>query len=116
MKEELKEYLDKGLEVSKKLFKKGAETSKVYLDKAGKAAQKFGDESVLKIEIKQLESQIKKDKTELGEIAYKNFVEDDKAELARDNQEVKFLLEKISQGYEEIKNREQKLEEIEKQQ
>ena len=109
-KEELKTYLDRGIEKSKELFKKGSEVSRDALDKAGKAAQKFGDESVLKIEIKQLESQIKKDKASIGEYVYKSFSEEKKDSVTKDDDELKFLLEKIQQAEEEIKAKKEQLE------
>ncbi len=94
----------------KGFFDKGVLATKQALGKASKAASKFGDESILKIEIQQLKSQIKKDKTELGELAYKAFAEDGAESLAKTDEAVTKLLESIKKAQEDIKEREEKLE------
>lgn len=98
-KDDLKGYFDKGVAATKEA-----------LEKAGKAASKFGDESVLKIEIQQFKSQIKKDKTALGELACKFFMEDNAESLPKNDENVQKILESIKNAQEEIKNREEKLE------
>lgn len=108
-KEEIKGYVDKGLEASKNALKKGAEASKSALDKAGKAAVKFGDESVLRIEIKQLESQIKKDTAELGAVVSKAFISDSKETVSKDDEEIRVILDRIRQAQSEISEREGEL-------
>ena len=108
-KEEIKGYVDKGLEASKNALKKGAEASKNALDKAGKAAVKFGDESVLRIEIKQLESQIKKDTAELGAAVSKAFISDSKETVSKDDEEIRVILDRIRQAQSEISEREGEL-------
>lgn len=108
-KEELKGFVGKGLEASKNALKKGAEASKTALGKAGKAAVKFGDESVLRIEIKQLESQIKKDTLELGNAALKAFIEDAKETVSKDDDEIRVILDRIRQAQSEISEREDEL-------
>lgn len=97
-KEELKEYVNKGVQVSMDA-----------LDKAGKAVSKFGDESILKIEIQQFKSQIKKDKAELGELAWKTFCEDNSESLSKNNEKVSAILENINKAQNEIMSREEKL-------
>ena len=97
-KDDLKGYFDKGLAATKEA-----------LGKAGKAASKFGDESVLKIEIQQFKSQIKKDKAALGELAFKVFTEDNAESLAKNDENVAKILESIKNAEEEIKSREEKL-------
>jgi hypothetical protein len=57
--EEVKKYVDKGVEVSKDA-----------LTKAGSAVQKFGDESVVRLEKIQLEKQLKDDTEKLGKTVY----------------------------------------------
>lgn len=108
-KEEIKNYVGKGLEASKKVLKKGAETSKNALDAAGKAAVKFGDESVLKIEIKQLENQIKKDTAELGKTALKFFLDDEKESISASDDEIRIILDRIRQAKSEIAEKEGEL-------
>lgn len=97
-KDDLKEYFDKGVMATKQA-----------IGKASKAASKFGDESILKIEIQQFKSQIKKDKTELGELAFKAFVTDGADSLLASDETVTKLLESIQKAEEEIKTREEKL-------
>lgn len=99
-KEELKEYVSKGVAASKEA-----------LDKAGKAVSKFGDESILKIEIQQFKSQIKKDKNSLGELAFKAFVEQNSDSLSASDEEVVKIVESIKKAQGEIKEREEKLSE-----
>jgi hypothetical protein len=60
--EEVKKYVDKGVEVSKDA-----------LTKAGSAVQKFGDESVVRLEKIQLEKQLKDDTEKLGKTVYEIF-------------------------------------------
>ena len=93
----------------KGFFDKGVLATKQALGKASKAASKFGDESILKIEIQQLKSQIKKDKAELGELAYKTFVTDGTDSLQASDEAVTKLLESIKKAEEDIKEREEKL-------
>lgn len=98
-KEDLKEYVNKGVAASK-----------IALDKAGKAVSKFGDESVLKIEIQQLKSQIKKEKAELGELAFKTFMEQGAQSLPINDENVARILENIRKAQNDIAEREEKLE------
>ncbi|MBQ0050536.1 MAG: hypothetical protein KBT11_00560 [Treponema sp.] len=112
-KDELKGFFDKGVEASKKALKKGAAASKVAFDKAGKAVSKFGDESILKIEIQQLKSEIKKNKVELGEYTYAMFAEQNVESISKQEPKVSELLEKIQSAQEEIAKREEALKEEE---
>ena len=57
--EDVKRYVDKGVEVSKDA-----------LTKAGSAVQKFGDESVVRLEKIQLEKQLNDDTEKLGKTVY----------------------------------------------
>ena len=102
-KEDLKGYFDKGVEATKQA-----------LGKASKAASKFGDESILKIEIQQFKSQIKKDKASLGELAYKAFLENNAESLLSSDENVAKLIENIRKSQNEIKTREEKLAESKK--
>ncbi len=110
-KDELKGYFDKGMVALKQALDKGGAASKEALDKAGKAATKFGDESILKIEIQQFKSQIKKDKSALGELAFKAFLEDGAESLAASDENVAKILESIKKAEDDIKSREEKLQE-----
>ena len=97
-KEDLKGYFDKGVEATKQA-----------LGKASKAASKFGDESILKIEIQQFKSQIKKDTASLGELAFKAFIENGAESLLSSDENVAKLIENIRKSQNEIKTREEKL-------
>lgn len=97
-KEDFKEYVSKGVAASKDA-----------LNRAGKAVSKFGDESILKIEIQQFKSQIKKDKAALGEIACKAFIEDGADSLPADGEEVARLTDSIRKAQDEIAEREERL-------
>ena len=97
-KEELKGYFDKSVEGLKSV-----------IDKSGKAASKFGDESILKIEIQQLKSQIKKDTMALGELASKVFIDDNGDSLLASDERVLNILESIRNSRQEISVREEKL-------
>ena len=90
-------------------FDKGVESLKQALDKSGKAVSKFGDESVLKIEIQQFKAQIKKDKAALGDLAYMAFVEENSGSLSASDENVVKLIESIKKAQEEIRTRESKL-------
>ena len=94
----------------KGFFDKGVMATKQALGKASKAASKFGDESILKIEIQQLKSQIKKDKAELGELACKAFLDDGADSLLAADEAVTKLLDSIKKAQGDIKEREEKLE------
>ncbi len=56
----------------KALFSKGAEASKEAFEKAGDKVQNFTDKSVIKIEIKQLESKLEAKFAEYGKIYFEN--------------------------------------------
>lgn len=63
--DDVKKYVDKGIEVSKEA-----------LSKAGSAVTKFGDQSVKKVEKLQLESKLKQQLNALGEAVYTAFTTD----------------------------------------
>ncbi|MGP1588220.1 MAG: hypothetical protein ACTTHG_07770 [Treponemataceae bacterium] len=56
----------------KDFLNKGVEASKSALNKVGDAVQDFGDKSVIKIEIKKLESRLEKQYQEIGKFVFKN--------------------------------------------
>ena len=108
-KDDFKEYVNKGVQASKEALDKAGKASKEAFDKAGKAVSKFGDESILKIEIQQFRSQIKKSKVSLGELAYKAFIEENAESLLSSDENVLKVLESIKNAQKEIKDREEKL-------
>ena len=112
-KDEIKEYFGKGISASKKALKKGAEVSKNAIDKAGKAAAKFGDESVLKIEIHKLENDLKKEKSLLGEFLFKSFVLESKESISRNDDDISEILNRIEKIRNEISSLEDELKQSE---
>lgn len=95
-KEDVQKYLEKGVKVSKEAF-----------NKAGTAVTKFGDESVLKIEKKQFESNLKKELTALGEETLAAF--EGGAEVCADKEPFASRLKKIADIKAEIKKRDELL-------
>ncbi|AEE17159.1 hypothetical protein [Treponema brennaborense] len=94
----MKDYLDKGVEVSKDAF-----------SKAGEAVQDFGDKSVLRIEIKQLEGKLNREYESLGEHVY-GFFETNAAEsLSADDSEISGILAEIKRLRAEMEKREDSL-------
>ena len=73
------EYLDKGVEASKK----GLKT-------ASTAVSDFGDKTVLKIELTQLNNKVEKKYTELGKLMYKE------SPLVIENEEIKKVIQEIN--------------------
>ena len=72
--DKMKEYLDKGVEVSKEA-----------LAKAGDVVQDFSDKSVTKIEAHQLVSRQNKEYRSLGQAVLKFFEENPDSSLSADN-------------------------------
>ncbi len=96
--DKMKEYLDKGVEVSKEA-----------LSKAGDAVQDFSDKSVTKIESHQLVSRQNKEYRLLGEAVEKFFAENPGASLSADNSVISGILEEIRRLEKEIAQREESL-------
>lgn len=80
----MKEYLDKGVEVSKGAIKT-----------AGTKVQDFGDKSVTRIEIKQLESKAQKELASLGLKVYELFVKNGETAVSSTEPSIKEILESI---------------------
>ncbi len=93
--DDLKKYVDKGIEVSK-----------TALGKASDAVSRFGDQSVVRVEKAQFESRQKQNFHRLGEVVYALFTEQDKKQLSRENEAIKDLLEAINNTKAEIEKRE----------
>ena len=108
-KDEIKEKLRTGLD-------KVVESSKVAFTKAGTAVQKFSDNSVTHIEIKQYESKRNEQLKKLGEIAIEKFKDDDSAVLSASEEQVVAIRNLIKEYGSEIEKRRKILEEQSKSQ
>lgn len=87
----MKNYLDRGVEVSKDA-----------LVKAGEKVQDFGDKSVNRIEISQLEGKVQKEILKLGNFAYDSFAKENCENIAAENETVQQILKEIASLNEEI--------------
>lgn len=101
-KDEIKEKLKTGLD-------KVVESSKVAFTKAGTAVQKFSDNSVTHIEIKQYESKRNEQLKKLGELAIEKFNSDDTAVLSASEEQVVAIRDLIKEYDTEIEKRRQLL-------
>lgn len=93
--EKMKEYLEKSVEASKDAF-----------SKAGDAVQDFGDKSVLKIEIKQINSRLNREYRSLGTQIYRLYSENHETEIAFSDARISGILEEIGRLQDEISRRE----------
>ena len=116
--ERMKELLDQGAQASKDLLSKAGEKaqdlgekSRILVNKAGEKAQDFGEKSVLRIEIKQLESQAQKQMKLLGMEVYMALVEREEKTLDADTPELRPILAEIAAIKENIENKEAQLNE-----
>ena len=98
----LKQYLDKGVEVSKK----GLKT-------AGSAISEFGDKSVNKIDIVQLKNRLAKKYQELGQAVAEQLAEDG-ISISKDSLVVSEKLSSIKELKEKIHEKEEALKKYEK--
>ena len=96
--DKMKEYLDKGVEVSKEA-----------LSKAGDVVQDFSDKSVTKIETHQLISRQNKEYRALGQAVLKFFEENPSASLSADNSLISGIMAEIQRLEKEIVQREESL-------
>lgn len=98
------------VEKAKEIFEKSAEASKKAVTKAGDAIQEFSDKSVLKLDIKKLQSEKKETCAELGNYVFKFFGDCDS--LNKNDETVTNLLEKITTIEKEITRKEKILSEL----
>lgn len=102
-KETLKNYIDKGVEASKKGIKN-----------AGAAINDFGDKSVLRIELNQLNGKLEKQYQEFGAAAYKVLTARNADKVDADNAQLKPLIDKIGETVKDIKKHEKMIKESDK--
>lgn len=96
--EKMKEYLDKGVEVSKDA-----------LSKAGDAVQDFSEKSVTKIETRQLQSRQSKEYRALGLAVYQFFEENPSGNLSATDSSISGFIQEIQRLSKEIERREEAL-------
>lgn len=92
--DKMKEYLDKGVEVSKEAVKT-----------AGAKVQDFGDKSMTLIEVRQLENKIQQNLQELGLRVYELFEEDMDRPVTSDDDIIRKCLGDIASLHKEIDKR-----------
>lgn len=96
--DKMKEYLDKGVEVSKDA-----------LSKAGDAVQDFSEKSVTKIETRQLQSRQNKEYRALGLAVYQFFEENSSGSLSSTDSRIAGFIQEIQRLTKEIERREEAL-------
>ncbi|QQO11269.1 hypothetical protein [Breznakiella homolactica] len=104
-----KEFLSKAGEKAQDWGEKGFQASKNFVNKAGEKAQDLGEKSVIKLEIRQLESQAQKLIGKLGIEAYQAFVERGAKSVTIDTPAIKPILAEIASIREAIEKREAEL-------
>lgn len=108
--DKMKEYIDKGIEVSRDVFSKGVDLSKKALSKAGDAVQDFGDKSVIRMERHQAEQRRQELVRELGGIAVDCFIKNAKTALDASDEKVAEIIKEIVRLNGEIERRNEVLE------
>lgn len=94
----------------REIFGKGAESTKNAVSKAGSAIQDFSDKSVLKFDIKKLESERKGIFAELGEYTCQVLASSDS--VSKSDEKIQDFLSRISQVNEKIAAKEKALSEV----
>jgi hypothetical protein len=118
--ETMKELLEQGAQVSKEFAIKagekaqdwggrGLQASKELVNKAGSKAQELGEIGVLKLEVKQLDGQVRKLIGRLGAEVYNAFTSGNAETVSRDDPALKVILMEISSVKEAIEKRETEL-------
>ena len=74
---------------------RGLDSSKSWFGKASERARELGEQGVLALEIRQLESKIKENTKKLGERVYTVLIEEKQSTVSARTQGVKELLEEI---------------------
>ncbi|MDR3283844.1 MAG: hypothetical protein LBS97_01535 [Treponema sp.] len=103
--ETVKSYVDKGMVASREALSKAGAASKEALTKAGGAMREFGDKSVLRIEIIQLEGKLKKTYENLGIQVYEALNSQPEAVSSAEDAVVAGCLTEIARLRSEIERR-----------
>lgn len=94
----------------KNFMDKGVEVSKSALSKAGEAVQDFGDKSVTKIEIKKLENKLEKLICELGSYVFDKFDAEKVDILSSSDDKVQAIITSINEIKNQIASKNEELE------
>ena len=97
------------MDIGKKIqntVEKGVSASKKYLNIAKDKAKDFGETSVKKIELHQLEESAKKKKLLLGEQVYMLFTEEKRQSISMKTPELKEIIQELNELQEEIRKKE----------
>jgi hypothetical protein len=97
------------IERMKELLDQGVAVSKGFAVKAGAKAQDFGERGVMKLEIRQLESQAQRRIGRLGTEAYQAFTEKGEQILSAESDTIKSILSEIAAARRSIEQKEAEL-------
>lgn len=93
----------------KELLEQGVSASIEFAAKAGAKAQELGERGVLMYEIRQLEGQAQRLVGQLGNEAYRAFVDRDQSSIDRESDEIKTILSQIATVKETIDRKDAEL-------
>ncbi len=85
------------------------EGSRDFLDKAREKVHDFGETSVIRIEIRQLENQAKQEMLKLGTMSYELLVEEGKGSISQKTPELKDVFQKLDELKQQITDKEKLL-------
>ena len=97
--DKVKDFMDKGVEVSK-----------TALTKASEAVQDFGDKSVIRIDIKKLESKLEKLINELGSYFYDKIASENAESVYASDEKVASIIKNINEIKSQIASKTEELE------
>ncbi len=97
--DKVKDFMDKGVEVSKNA-----------LSKAGEAVQDFGDKSVTRIEIKKLESKLDKLICELGSYVFSKFTSENVENVNVSDEKIASIINSVNEVKSQIASKTEELE------
>lgn len=93
----------------KEVISTGMDGSKDWLEKARDKVHEFGETSVIRLEIRQLESQAKQQFATLGTRVYELLVDEGKGSISQKTPELKEVFQEIEDIKEKIAEKEQQL-------
>lgn len=97
--DKVKDFMDKGVEVSK-----------TALTKAGEAVQDFSEKSVIRIDIKKLESKLEKLINELGSYVFDKFNSENSESVYASEEKIASIIKNINEVKNQIASKTEELE------
>lgn len=97
--DKVKDFMDKGVEVSK-----------TALTKAGEAVQDFSEKSVIRIDIKKLESKLEKLINELGSYVFDKFNSENAESVYASEEKIASIIKNINEVKSQIASKTEELE------